>query len=142
MAEAKESTNGTKKGNGKPISLHPLTTGASIMTGVTKTPDLRTLFDFRDTSAVSSFLRSNPFIESVLIDAYGSIAERFGSDPPLALEVFSDPDEPGADQLFLLIQTGLPVDDALQRLDRLYEGWWLDILPGMQHKMAIALEPI
>lgn len=25
MAEQKEHTNGTKKGNGKPISLHPLT---------------------------------------------------------------------------------------------------------------------
>ncbi len=25
MAEEKEHTNGTKKGNGKPISLHPLT---------------------------------------------------------------------------------------------------------------------
>ena len=109
------------------------------MNDVTRKPNLHELFDFRDASAISSFLQTNPFLSDVLLGAYYSASKWFGNNTPLALEVFSDPDE-GYDQLFLLIRTQLPADDAQQRLDALYDDWWLDVIPTVQHTMAIDIE--
>lgn len=105
------------------------------------TSNLPSGFEYRNERAVLSFLRINPFLNSILRDAPTHIAECFGSDSSVALAVFSDPDEPTADQLFLHIRARMSVDEALDRLDRLYDEWWLDVLPAMRHKMAIALAP-
>ena len=102
-------------------------------------PKLRTSYEFDNEEEIYSFVRRNPYVMSALLDAPLSISGRFEDSPLLALEVFTDPDE-GYEQLFLLIRTTLAADDAQQRLDALYDDWWLDIVPSMKHKMAIDIE--
>jgi len=111
-------------------------TDTTTMTDITS---LRRLFDFRDRSAVTSFLQENPVLYSILPTAYYNVSSYFGKGTPVVLEVFSDPEEE-YQQLFLQIRTRLPADDAERRLDALYDGWWLDVVPMLGHTMAIDIE--
>ncbi len=111
------------------------------MNGNVAIPNLPLGFEYRDEHAISRFLRENPFLVDVLRDAPAHIAASFGKDSSVALAVFSNPDEPTADQLFLHIRVRMSVDESIERLDHLYDEWWLDVLPTMRHKMAIAIAP-
>lgn len=113
----------------------------TTMNDATKQSNLRALFEFRDVSAVSSFLRDNPFLSTVLLGTYYAVADHFGKRTPLALEVFSDPEEVGRDHLRLLIQTYLPVDEALDRLIYLHEKWFYNVRSITQDKLLIDIEP-
>ncbi len=106
---------------------------------IAKIPDLRSLYMFRDISRVSLFLRNNPFLINILVGAWFNIRERFTSNSPLVLEVVSDPEEPGCDQLFIFIQTRLPAELAIERLHQLDDEWWLDAMSD-DDKMTIDIE--
>jgi hypothetical protein len=64
----------------------------------------------------------------VLLEAHAYLQKHFGPDPKVALQVVSDPEAKGGDQLFAYILTPLSVDKALTRLDRIDEEWFLDQL--------------
>lgn len=98
-------------------------------------------YEFRDVASVTSFLQGNPHLIHVLSSARHNIVEHFEDISSLVLEVVSDPDELDADQLFLFIQSPLPVDVALKRLRHLGEKWWFRVVPSVQNKMAIDIEP-
>lgn len=97
-------------------------------------------YRFRDPASVTSFISKNPFLIPVLLNARNSIAEHFEGNTPLALEVFSDPEEPEADQLFLFIQTSLSAEQARERLRRLDMGWWVATVPSVRNKLTIDTE--
>lgn len=103
-------------------------------------PNLDTLFEFRDAPAVSSFLRDNPFLSDILLGAYYNAKSRFDKNTSLVLEVFSDPDEPRSDQLFLFIQTPLPAEQARERLRQLDREWWIAMVPTVRNKLTIDTE--
>ena len=83
----------------------------------------------RDRRTVERFLARHRFLVPVLREARQSIAETFGPETPVILEVSTDP-EKGDSALFARIETALPVPAALDRLNRLYDVWWLDALPA------------
>jgi len=85
-------------------------------------------YSFRDALAIRGFLRAHPQLTEVLLEAHAHLQECFGPDPQVALEVVSDPEAEGPDELFAYILTSLPADEALVRLDRLDEEWFLDQL--------------
>jgi hypothetical protein len=85
-------------------------------------------YSFRDALAIRGFLRAHPQLTEVLLEAHAHLQECFGPDPQVALEVVSDPEAEGPDELFAYILTSLPADEALARLDRLDEEWFLDQL--------------
>jgi hypothetical protein len=59
----------------------------------------------------------------------------------LVLEVVQEPDAMEASpELFLYVQTRLPVAEARAKLAELDEGWWLDALPRAEGRLSIALE--
>nr|MBA3527782.1 hypothetical protein [Propionibacteriaceae bacterium] len=64
----------------------------------------------------------------MLDEAREQIAGVFGPETPVGLELATDPEE-GDSALFARIETPLPVDAALDRLNCLYDDWWLDALP-------------
>ncbi len=69
------------------------------------------------------------------------VARIFGPDVPLVLEVIPNPEAVDAlPELFLYIQTRLPVHEARARLEKLDDEWWLDALPGADGRLNIALE--
>jgi len=85
-------------------------------------------YSFRDMPPVRRFLRAHPQLTEVLLEAHAHLQKCFGPDPQVALEVVSDPEAEGPDELFAYILTSLPADEALARLDRLDEEWFLDQL--------------
>jgi len=94
---------------------------------------LASLYQFRDYARVEEFLRANPSLTGLLLEAHKKIRDYFGTGTPIALEVFTDYEgesESGEEgPLFALILTDLPWEEASNRLDRLDEEWWIDAMP-------------
>lgn len=100
---------------------------------------LNPLYEFRGDS-VRGFLAENPFLGSLLFEAHEVIRKHFGPKVETALEVVVDPEALGDRQLFVVVQTELPREEARVRLAELDRGWWLDALPASKGKMEIALD--
>lgn len=78
---------------------------------------------------VASFLEAYPFLVPLLIEARPILA-RYFPDTPVVLELVDEPDaedeEDGAEltDLFATVQSRLPPEEAMRRLDRLDQDWW------------------
>ena len=104
---------------------------------------LADLYRFDDREAVTGFIYRHDFLVELLIEARKHIRTHFGPDMPVVLEVLHDPeDEHGEPELLALIETTLPPEEALMRLDRLDETWWLEALPRSQFILTITLRYI
>lgn len=102
--------------------------------------NLRMRYEFRDETAVVDYLEQNPSLPSLLWDARGKIYEYFGSDVYAVLEMVKGFEADDDERLFVFIQTELSSDEALDRLDELYERWWLGALSGVRPKLNIDVE--
>lgn len=98
------------------------------------------LYDFRRPREVSAFLQAHPFLFPLLVEAHGKIAEYFEPSTKPILEANTDPEAEGSQELFVLIPTHDTPEQALSRLDRLDQEWWLDVLPQAHGKMTIDVE--
>ncbi len=98
------------------------------------------LYQFRDFQAVASFLRKNPKLIPLLVEAYGQICLRFGSQHSLALELFSDPEATSDEGLVATVRVHMSPEQAGKLMDEFDLEWWLDALPRADHKLTIALE--
>jgi hypothetical protein len=101
---------------------------------------LSELYSYRNPIMVKQFLRRNPFLIGLLLKGYAEIQQYFGRDTQVILEVFTDPEAESDQELFALVQTTLSPEEALDNLDNLYQGWWLEALPTAQCKMTIDVE--
>jgi hypothetical protein len=98
-------------------------------------------YTFRRRNQVIKFLETHPFLAPLILEAYERILAYFGpSVKTTVLEVVSDPEAEGYDELFILIQTNLTPDEALARLRRLDQEWWLDASVGTQCLLNIDVE--
>jgi hypothetical protein len=91
-----------------------------------KLRQLEEIYVFPQAATVRPFLRTHPQLVEALLEAYVYLQEYFGPEPQMVLEVVSDPEVEGWDELFAYILTALPVDEALARLDRFDQEWFLD----------------
>jgi len=73
---------------------------------------------------VQLFIRQHPLVAKTLIDAIEQLPKYFGATIHVALELVIDTEEDD-EQLFAYIHAALPVEDALNRLERLDEEWFL-----------------
>lgn len=101
--------------------------------------ELKKLYTFSD-GLVDNFLEENPSLTELLLEAHKVIREHFGSGVETTLEVVTDPEALGDQQLFVLIRTDLPRKEARRHLAELDQGWWLSVLPAADGKVEIALE--
>ena len=76
-------------------------------------------------SSVSNFLQAHAEIVLLLSEAYRELRKYFSSEN-LKLELVSDPEIAGEQQLFVYIFTSLSVTDALNKFDDFDNRWWLD----------------
>jgi len=90
-------------------------------------------------SQVFDFIWRHPYVQPALIEGLGRIREYFPSGE-LSLEIASDPEVEGWDELVIVIATAQSVDEAADALDRLDQEWWLEALVGAQGKLSIDLE--
>jgi len=88
-------------------------------------------FDGAEDEVIARFLRQHRHLAPLLRDVRREVDAHFGPGTPVLLELATDPEE-GDMALFALIRTKLSVDDALDRLDALFDAWWLDNLPRAQ----------
>jgi hypothetical protein len=101
---------------------------------------LEGIHSFRNAAAVRRFLHVYPQLVEVLLEAHVYLQKYFGPEPQVTLEVVSDPEVEGVEELFAYILTSLPVDEALARLDRLDEEWFLDQLDRVDGRFNFNLE--
>lgn len=98
------------------------------------------LYDFRRPREVSTFLQAHPFLLPLLVEAHRKIAEYFDPSAKSILEVITDLESEGGRELFVLVPTHDTPEEALSRLERLDQEWWLDVLPQARGKMTIDVE--
>lgn len=115
--------------------------GASVVCSLeSRLALLETSCLFRRRDEVMSFLKAYPFLVPLLEEAYGKIAEYFETFSSVVLEVITEPEAENDRELFAFIRTGLPVDEALARLERFDEEWWLEASDRAQGKLCIHVE--
>jgi hypothetical protein len=85
------------------------------------------MYNLSNSSRLLHFFDENHNLIPVVIEAHEELRKRFPSEE-LSLEVVSDPETDGCDELFAYILTSLPVEDALQKLNDLDEEWFLNQL--------------
>jgi hypothetical protein len=105
----------------------------------TSKPGIESLLTFRGREEVSYFLRENPFLVTLILEARSEIGKQF-PDSQLFLEVLSDTEGIDPDRLYLYISTDLPPTEARPRLKALDNDWWLAALNRAQGKLCISLE--
>lgn len=89
------------------------------------------LYTMRNEPSVQHFLSAYPVLIKVLNEAVPHIRKYFGPEPLVSLEIVRDPEMIGHQELFAYIRTALPVDEALDQLDKLDEAWFLDQLDSV-----------
>lgn len=100
---------------------------------------LQSLYTFRKPSMVTQFLESHPFLIPLLFEACGQILRHFAPKPRF-LEVVADSEAREDRELYALIETSLPPDEALERLDRFDKEWWLAAMDRAQCKLSFDVE--
>lgn len=98
------------------------------------------LYILRERAEVIRFIEERPFLAPLLLEAHGEIAKFFGPYPHVFLEIVTDPEAARARQLVAFVSTPLSPDEALDRLARLDEGWWLEALERAAGNLCITLE--
>lgn len=101
---------------------------------------LEEIYSLRNAAAIQRFLHAYPQLVEILLEACVYLQEHFGPDPQVTLEVVSDPEVEGVEELFAYILTSLPVHEALARLHRLDEEWFLDQLDRVGGQFNFNLE--
>ena len=102
--------------------------------------DLRSLYSFREPETVVRFLSAYPHVIPLLIEARPHIVRHFGEDTPVVLEVVPDRESENEDddELFALIQTELPPEEARPRLTR-FDDWWLANVRRAKYRLEFTL---
>ena len=105
-----------------------------------KWPVVGRCFKIANPAMVASFLRDNPDLLDVLLQACAPLRALFGESTPLDLRYQRDPEIPHRRYLCVRVTTDLPVSDAIQRMDRFDEGWWLDRIASYGRRLVFVLE--
>jgi hypothetical protein len=85
---------------------------------------LEQFYVLRRQSEVIKFLVDNSFLFPFLQGAYEQVRNYFGESVQLVLEVVTDPEIAGDQELVIFIRTNLSPDEVFKRLKQLGEEWW------------------
>lgn len=97
-------------------------------------------YKLEDSAAVEAYLRSNDFLTCILSEAHEKITDLFGPGAQVSLKVVEEPEAKDSRRLFILIRPDMRPKEAIGRLDKLDENWWLDALPAARGKLSIDVE--
>lgn len=95
------------------------------------------LYTFEYEAAVRGFLDAHEYLLPLIFEATGEIQKDF-PDSLLFLDLDIDPDGT-YDQLVISIETTLSAEQALARLNRIQQRWWLDALDHTKGHLGISL---
>lgn len=80
-------------------------------------------YEFREPDQVKSFLSGNNTLRRMLSAIHSKIRREFTSEK-IILEVFSDSPRSSEKDVVVSVTTSLPVDEAIERLDRVEDVKW------------------
>lgn len=89
---------------------------------------------------VRSDLFEKPHLVSMLREIANVVPDYFGSEVGLSLQVVRDPEDGEDGELFVLVETSLPPDEALAKLRAFDEEWWFDRLRSVGGQITVTLE--
>lgn len=90
---------------------------------------------------VLEFLSRHSSLLKILDEAQEQIQSHFDKGVcNLTLDLVKDPEAESDEELIVFIRTDLPIHDALKRLDKLDDNWWLEAGSRVQGNLGINLE--
>lgn len=98
-------------------------------------------FGTDDRQQVLAYLERHPHLVPLLVDVAAAIGQFFPPEDRPYLQVIDDPDTQTV-QLYAIVRTSLPPDEADERLDRLDEEWWLDAVERAHGDLTIDVESV
>lgn len=101
---------------------------------------LQRLYLSRNDFAVWEFVDSHSFLIPVLEEVRQRVSDFFPLPFNLVLEITTDPEAVDSRVLFVFIQTTLALAEAMRRLDRFDEEWWLEASEPAEGKLCIDVE--
>jgi len=101
---------------------------------------LERLYALRRRAEIIKFLEENPFLFPLLQEAHEQIRNYFGKLAQVVLEVVTDPEVTGDQELVIFVRTKLPPEEAVKQLEELDEKWWLDVPANARKKLCIDVE--
>ncbi len=84
------------------------------------------LYDLVNPGSASDFVRQRGYLVDLLLEAYARLWLCFGDWPVVELELEGDPEVLRRRYLAARILTSLSPEEAVARLERFDEEWWLD----------------
>lgn len=115
-------------------------TGSSLLVVPDEIFDLlESFYEFRNNAQVKEFLNRSSFLVSLLVEAKIELKHYF-QDAPLYLEVSEDPEYLGDRHLVIYVHTNLEAKQASDRLDFLFDYWWVKNLKRANGHLTINLE--
>jgi len=123
----------------EPVQRREITSSVLVGQGE-KLSQIKRIYSFRDEAETARFLRIHPALIDLLLEAPPHVERYFGPNPQVVLEVVADPEASDSEELFANICTSLPVEEALERLDQLDEGWFLAQLEWTAGRFNFNLE--
>jgi hypothetical protein len=97
---------------------------------------LKRFYTFRSSVSVETFLGTHPFLAKMLIDLHGQL-EHFFPESSLVLDISADPE---AEYLVVYVVTDSTAPEAIERLERFDDGYWLDHHHQAQGKLIVNVE--
>lgn len=99
---------------------------------------LKDIYSFEDAERIIEFLSLNQDLIDVLLEADKYIDKIFGQVHK-HLELHWDPEE-DYQCMFIVIETDLPVDVAMDKLDRFDEEYWLNVKDEVSDKLEVIVK--
>jgi hypothetical protein len=105
-----------------------------------KWPVVVDLFEVVNPSRTGSFLRENTDLFAALFEGRAKLGALFGETTPVRLEFEQDPELPERRYLCARAVTGVSVPQAIARMDRFDEEWWLDRIRTYGRRLVFIVE--
>jgi hypothetical protein len=101
--------------------------------------ELRREFQISDEDEILAFLERHPTVAPLLFDIRSNI-RRFFDEDPVRLDMFYDPEWPQDDpELVVNIQTLLEPMEALARLQKFDDEWWIKRLSETRPPLIVSI---
>ena len=100
---------------------------------------LRKKYVFDPNGKVTNFIKSDPQLEEILLEASSQISTYFPEAKPV-LKYFIDQETVGESNIIISIPTIYSPQETSDRLDQLEDNWWLENEYRSEGKLSINVE--
>jgi len=101
---------------------------------------LNGVYEAEEPFAIKDFLKEYPIVARLLLDAYPRLRPLFGPQASIALELFEEPDAARSRELFAVVKTSMPVEQALLALGAFDSSWWFNAAKEAKGRLNFTTE--